>query len=168
MKIIYLAHPISGDAPRNIAEAKRWIRWLYDNVPGIAIVATWITECEVLDEANPEHRRLGLQRDVAVIGRCDAILLVGPKLSAGMQAELIAAEAKGLHVLNFVAYDRVPATVKLVRQRLIWCEGPKCLAPVTHMEHYYERRRGWCEKHVSWSGHHEWCPDPCTRLKAES
>jgi hypothetical protein len=121
MKVIYLAHPVSGDVAGNLAEARRWIRWIYDNVPGIAIVATWITECEVLDDGNPEHRKMGLQHDVAVVGRCDAILLVGPKFSTGMQAELIAAEARGLRILTFIGYARNDATADLLKKRLIWC-----------------------------------------------
>lgn len=120
MKITYLAHPVSGDVPGNLAEARRWIRWLYDHVPGIAVLAPWITTCEVLDENNPEHRKLGLRCDIAVIARCDAILLVGPVLSAGMRAELLAAESHGLHILNFVGYDRTLTTASHLLERLAW------------------------------------------------
>ena len=37
-----------------------------------------------------------------------------------------------------------------------------------HMEHHYDRIRGWCEAHTPWSGHGECCPDPCERLLAEA
>lgn len=121
MKVIYLAHPVSGDVPGNLAEARRWIRWLYDHVPGIAIVATWITECEVFDEGNPEHRKLGLRHDLAVLERCNAILLVGPKLSTGMQAELLHAEAFRLHILTFIGFARNDATADLLKKKLAWC-----------------------------------------------
>lgn len=167
MKVIYLAHPVSGDVPGNLAEARRWIRWLYDHVPSIAIVATWITGCEVLDDGNPEHHKLGLQHDVAVIGRCDAILLVGPKLSAGMQAELLAAETSKLHVLSFIGYDRVSATASLIRWQLSrHCDFPRCAELNTHMEHFHHEIRGWCDEHTPWSEHGERCPDPCKQLLA--
>ena len=48
------------------------------------------------------------------------------------------------------------------------CETLGCAYRVTHGEHWYARKRYWCEAHVPMSGHYERCPDPCERLVAEA
>lgn len=47
------------------------------------------------------------------------------------------------------------------------CEVTDCRKQVSHAEHHYARIRFWCEDHVPMSGHHEWCPEPCTHLVAK-
>jgi hypothetical protein len=96
MRVIYLCHPVSGDVPGNLAAAKKIIRELEDADPGIAIVASWITECEIWDDADPEQRAAGLRRDLAVLAKCDEVWLCGPRVSAGMQLEADRAAELGI------------------------------------------------------------------------
>jgi hypothetical protein len=92
MRVIYLAHPLGAATKEgvqaNIARAKRWIRWIYDNFKDVAVVADWLITCEVLDDHNPEHRAHGMRMNKAVIPRCDEFWMVGGRVSSGMGDEL--------------------------------------------------------------------------------
>ena len=105
-RVIYMAHPVSGDIPGNLAEARRWVRAL-EELFDVAVVASWITECEVWDDADPAERAAGLERDKAVIERCDELWLVGPRISTGMAVELTHARLHGVAVRNLTRWTSV-------------------------------------------------------------
>ena len=109
MKVIYMAHKVSGDVENNLAKAKLWLRWI-EKHHDVAVVASWITECEVWDDDNLEHRAAGLRRDFAVIERCDELWLMGDRVSDGMKKETDHAEKHGLVVRNMTNFgDLLPA-----------------------------------------------------------
>lgn len=115
-RIVYLAHPVSGDVAGNLAAAKRWIRVLYDNFE-VAVLANWILDCEVLDDANPEHRARGLEHDLAIIPRCDVLIAVGPRVSTGMALEWACAEEHGLPRIDATGPWEQKSVVALIRDR---------------------------------------------------
>jgi hypothetical protein len=100
MRVVYMAHPVSGDVPGNLAKARAHVRRLEEAHPDVAIVASWITECEVWDDANPDERAKGLQRDMAVLGKCDELWLLGPHVSSGMALEEDHANSLGIPVTD--------------------------------------------------------------------
>jgi len=106
--LIYLAHPVSGDVAANLARARRWLLWCYRTRPDLAFVSQWILDCEILDDANPTDRQLGLEHDFAIIERCDAVWLVGGRVSAGMAMEAAHALARGIHVRDFTHLGEEP------------------------------------------------------------
>lgn len=106
VRIYYLAHPVSGDVPGNVARALRWLRWLVGQHPDWAISAPWIPYVLGLDESTDRAR--GLRDDVAMVRRCDGIILAGGRLSQGMAVELGAARAGGLHVLDLLHLGAEP------------------------------------------------------------
>lgn len=112
-KVAYLAHPVGGDVINNLEKAKSWFKFLTqlahppDGVPnwdstliGITYSADWITECQLWDDADPKQRSAGMNRNFQRLLRCDGIVMVGPKVSAGMQREADVAYGKGLYVLD--------------------------------------------------------------------
>jgi hypothetical protein len=110
MRVIYMAHPYGGD-PDNLLRAKRWMRWIEETQP-IAVNASWILECEIWDDAKPEEREAGLQRDIANIRRCDEIWAVGGRISEGMKVEITAAAEYGIPLLDLtLAGDEPPDEV---------------------------------------------------------
>ena len=90
MRVIYFAHPVSGDVAGNLKKARAWIRFLEATNPDVAIVANWITECEIWDDDVPEQRAASLARDLAVISKCDELWYGGVErgeLTRGMELE---------------------------------------------------------------------------------
>ena len=92
MKLIYVAHPFGGD-PANLQRVRRWYFWLVSEFPRNAYICQWVIECELLDDADPEVRAAALERDCAIVKRCDAVVLVGGHISPGMRQEADAGRA---------------------------------------------------------------------------
>lgn len=101
--IIYIAHPVGDgpDRPANLLRARRWFGWLLEEYPRDALVMPWLLYCEELDET-PSARRRGLRDDLLVLETCDAIALVGGRLSPGMEQERNVALVEGMQVLDLL------------------------------------------------------------------
>ena len=105
-RVVYLAHPVGAatvDGVRaNLAAAKRWL-WELRKATDWSICAPWISGVEVaLDAgvAEGEERKRGIPDNLAVVERCDAIVLVGGRVSIGMALERDHASACGLRVID--------------------------------------------------------------------
>jgi hypothetical protein len=105
MKIVYMAHPVSGDVEANLKRAKKWIKWIEANHSNVAVVANWIIECEIWDDDDPAQRAAGLRRDLAIIKRCDELWMVGPRVSSGMAQERDQALQFGLRVRDLTRLE---------------------------------------------------------------
>ena len=103
MRLVYLAHPLSGDWDANIADARLWVRAAID--AGFAPVAPYLMTEGILHE--PEDREIGLELDCAIIARCDELWFCGPVVSAGMSHEAEAARTAGIPVLHIVGRDTI-------------------------------------------------------------
>lgn len=99
--LAYVAHPLREETPEamaaNRASARRYVAALAKL--GFAPVATWISLSE---EWGEEERDFALSVDVATVMRCDVLILTGARVSPGMCAELEAAKALDMPVLNLV------------------------------------------------------------------
>lgn len=112
MKLTYMCHPVAGDIPGNLARAKLWLRWLVENThEPSAVIAPWITEVEIWDDSKPADRESGLARCEAVIERCDEILLVGGRVSNGMDRERRHAIDCGIKVIDMTTMGALPPKV---------------------------------------------------------
>lgn len=85
--VIYMAHPVAGAVQENLANAMGWLRWLHMSFPDATIIAPWIVEVMIYDDNNPAHRHASIQRSMDAASKCDALVHVGPKISAGMRTE---------------------------------------------------------------------------------
>ena len=110
MPVIYLAHPLSGDVAANLARAQRWVRYL-ETEHCVAVVASWITECQIWDDDNAEHRAAGLRRDCAVLARCDEVWLVGGRISNGMAYEAAYARQCEIPVVDMTSLGDEPPEI---------------------------------------------------------
>lgn len=123
-RVVYLAHPVSGDVPANLARARLWLRWLYERLgSSVVLVAPWILDVEILPlrDAVLREREISLERCLATVQRCEAVMLIGGRVSAGMLAEARHAVRCGLRVLDLTGYGEVPPveveTVELLEWR---------------------------------------------------
>lgn len=92
--VVYLAHPVGAPTPdgvaANLASARKWLAVLIEACPDVAWCVPWLPYLDVLEDS-AENRTRGLRDDCEVAKRCDAILMVGPRVSDGMQLEAEAA-----------------------------------------------------------------------------
>lgn len=108
-RLIYVAHPVSGDPLGNCARAKRWLAWLMRRQPGLAFIAPWISAIEAgADDSDPVQRERGMADNIAVVQRCDGIVLVGGRISSGMSTELTHAKAQGAVVYDLTLLGDEP------------------------------------------------------------
>lgn len=107
-RICYVAHPVAGDVVGNLARALRWLRWLIDRHPEIAFAMSWHPYCLTLDERDEDHRVRGMEDNLTILLRCDAIVLCGGRLSPGMEVELALARRQGLEVIDYLELGAEP------------------------------------------------------------
>lgn len=104
-KVVYLAHPVSGDIERNLENFKKWYRWALIDM-GVIPVCPWFSCCHALDDNNVAERELGIMMDHAFLTECSSVIselwLCGPKISAGMQGEKELAVRLGIPVKHYV------------------------------------------------------------------
>ena len=112
MRVIYLAHPLGAATKEGVeankARARRWIRWVYDNFPDVAVVADWLINCDVLDDFNPEHRARGMAMNKAIISLCGEFWMVGGRISNGMNDESITAIATHSRIFDLTWLGEEP------------------------------------------------------------
>lgn len=104
----YLAHPLASDGrysyQQNMDHAVKMVRLFYDC--GVRVICPWHTLCLALDDTNLEHRRIGLEVDCNVVRSLGRIIMVGHKVSSGMECELAMIMERGENgrVLNYVGW----------------------------------------------------------------
>ena len=91
-KIFYVAAPVSGDVTANMERALRWLKWLRNSDTANTYICPWIAALlSGEDDADPQARERGLVDCETVAMRCDGIVLVGGRISSGMERERQAA-----------------------------------------------------------------------------
>jgi hypothetical protein len=95
MEMIYLAHPVrpmpgsTETVESNLRDAEWWLCALQRANPDVAFAAQWVLDLRlgIGDDSNPEHRRIGLERCLAVAQCCTGIAICGPRIGSGSLAE---------------------------------------------------------------------------------
>lgn len=102
MKIVYVAHPISGDITGNLEKIRRIIRHINLTEPGIVPFAHYWVDCHALDDDVPEERARGIKNDIALMGAgfINELWLYGDRISSGMQHEIELALGLGIPVVS--------------------------------------------------------------------
>jgi len=113
VRVCYIAHPLGSgpDREQNRASAAEWCAFLalhFDVSP----VADWIVLSGEWSET-PELRARGMACDLALVERCDELVLVGPRVSAGMLTEAEHARKHGKPVYDLTRLSMDPETVAL-------------------------------------------------------
>ena len=90
MKVVYIAHPISGDIKGNLKRIELIGRQINIEEPNIIPFAHYFFDCYSLNDNIPEERERGIKNDVALMkkGFIDEIRLYGDRISTGMKHEI--------------------------------------------------------------------------------
>lgn len=88
IKVVYLAHAVSGDTKGALASIERWFHWIVRNYDDVAVCVPWHLYVLKLDDMVPDDRQRGMRDDIEILKRCDEIWLCGDRVSAGMRAEI--------------------------------------------------------------------------------
>lgn len=96
MKIVYIAHPISGDIPGNLEKIRLIVREINLVCPDVVPFAPYWLDCHALDDTVPAERERGIRNDTELLRRgfIDELWVCG-RTSKGVAAEIaIAHELK--------------------------------------------------------------------------
>jgi hypothetical protein len=106
MRLVILESPYAGDVIRNTLYARRCLR---DSLMrGEAPIMSHLLHTQVLNDHDPEDRRVGIAAGVAWIRVADVMVVyMDHGLSAGMQSAVALAESLGLEI----EYRRIGATI---------------------------------------------------------
>jgi len=86
MKLIFVCSPFAGDVEKNIANARKYCRFVMKqgNVP----FAPHLLFPQFLDDAVPAERQAGIEAGLLVLESCSELWCFGSKISSGMKAEI--------------------------------------------------------------------------------
>lgn len=102
MKIVYIAHPISGDVQGNLDKIKGIIREINLTRQDIVPFAPYFIDCHCLNDFDAMERRRGIKNNTAYFtkGVIDEVWLYGHKISEGMEHEIALAESLDIPVID--------------------------------------------------------------------
>lgn len=102
MKMVYIAHPISGDIAGNLEKIRTIVRQINIEQPNVVPFAPYWLDCHALDDTNPVERQRGINNDGEYFRRLvmDEVWLCGDRISNGMQAEIDLANELGIPVID--------------------------------------------------------------------
>ena len=101
MKVIYIAHPISGDIAGNLKKIVQIAREINLNELETVPVANYFLDCHALDDTNLLERERGIKNDTELFkrGYIDEVRLYGSRISQGMVAEIQLAQSLSIPVV---------------------------------------------------------------------
>lgn len=104
MKIVYIAHPISGDIEGNLADLRRIVRKINLEYSDVVPFVPYYVDIVSLDDNNPKERARGIANDTAILksGIVNEVWLTGHKLSKGMEAEVVVAIGLSIPVHDYI------------------------------------------------------------------
>lgn len=102
MKIVYIAHPISGDIEANLADLRRIVRKINLEHNNIVPFVPYYVDIVSMDDNIQEERLRGMDNDKAIIeaGFIEEMWLTGNRISGGMEQEIRLAQKMGIEVVN--------------------------------------------------------------------
>lgn len=115
---IFVAHPIkpvgAETLEENVAAAERWRQRLQRANPRHAFLAPYVdTIRDGEDDRDPAQRAAGIARTSLVSSVCHGIALCGPRISAGMVAEMLACGQEVRSWPMFYRFDHQSESLKL-------------------------------------------------------
>lgn len=101
MKLVYICSPYAGDVESNIRFAKAACSYAAEY--GCAPVAVHLMYPQILNDAVPAQREIGIQMGLRVLASCNELWICGSRISHGMSCEIAGAERLGIPVRSISA-----------------------------------------------------------------
>jgi len=100
MKVVYIAHPISGAIIENKKEVLSIMRTISDHEPDVVPFAPYITYLDYLNDNNAIERQKGIMYNIELMERVkpDELRLYGDFISQGMRFEIMNAKDLGIKI----------------------------------------------------------------------
>lgn len=104
MKIVYIAHAISGDIEGNLADLRRIVRKINIEHADVVPLVPYYSDVVSLDDTIPAERERGIKNDIEIInsGLIEEMWLTGNRLSNGMYHEMELAKSLNIPVIDLV------------------------------------------------------------------
>jgi hypothetical protein len=98
MKIVYIAHPISGNVKTNVEKVVAIAREINLSDPNICPIAPYVLDLQAMNPDRLTERNRGVRNGIELIERkvMDEIWFFGEELSRGMRYELMRASELGI------------------------------------------------------------------------
>lgn len=102
MKIVYIAHPISGDIEGNLADILRIVRKINLEQPDIVPCVPYYTDVLSMDDKLVMQRKRGIDNNTTLLmsGLYEEMWLTGNTISFGMREEIALAVKLGMEVID--------------------------------------------------------------------
>jgi hypothetical protein len=98
MKKVFICSPLGGDVSGNLERAKEYATFALEC--GAAPVVPHFYAL-LLDDNDPEQRRLGMRAGQALLWFCDEVWVFGDAVSNGMTAEIALAKHLNIKIRRF-------------------------------------------------------------------
>ena len=85
-KLIYVCSPFSREDNKNIADARRYCKYVLDH--GAVPFAPHLYFPQLLDESNEEELKTGIGARLVILAECDELWAFGDRLTEDMRLEL--------------------------------------------------------------------------------
>lgn len=96
MKLVYICSPYAGEIEQNVRFAQDACR--YAIAQNCTPLAVHLLYPQILNDAVPKERNIGIQMGLRVLTVCEELWLCGSSISTGMLCELKEAERLGIPV----------------------------------------------------------------------
>ncbi|WP_313291938.1 DUF7768 domain-containing protein [Faecalispora jeddahensis] len=83
---VFICSPFAGDIEKNLNKAREYLKFAVEQ--GTIPFAPHLLYPQVLDDGDPEQRKLGLYFGMIWLRKCDELWVFGRYISKGMQAEI--------------------------------------------------------------------------------
>lgn len=104
MKIVYLAHPISGDTEANLKKIEFIYNFISRTFPDTIPFVPYYATVKSLNDHDPSQREIGMSHNTEMFKRkmFDELWICSNRISTGMQDEIDLANELGIPVVHMV------------------------------------------------------------------
>jgi hypothetical protein len=108
-KLVFIASPYAGDIAHNVEMTKQYCRHALEM--GCDFIAPHLLYPQILNDANPAEREIGIRMGLRLLAECDELWVCGNKITEGMRTEIAEAERLGIRIVE-IRLDSDPENAK--------------------------------------------------------